>query len=112
MSKVYVNHPTRAKGELVEVQFLGEFPNGEESEVTDEQKQLWKALTGREWPKSGTLNLDRTPKVKKSEVEEPNSQDVSATEQVPQVANEKTPVASPEAASKPAAGTTTKKEGK
>jgi hypothetical protein len=91
MSKVFVHNPTRAKGELVEVLFLGVFPNGEESDVTDEQVQLYQALSGRQWPKDGTLNLDRRPK---------------------KIKEEDTPVASPEAASKPAAGTTTvKKEG-
>jgi hypothetical protein len=51
MSKVTVNLPGTAKGEEVEVAFLGLFPNGSTTTVTPEQVATWEACTERTWPK-------------------------------------------------------------
>lgn len=56
MAQVSVNLPNYGEDE-VEVLYLGRFPNGETSEVTDDQVATWERETGREWPEGGTLEV-------------------------------------------------------
>lgn len=53
--KVVVDVPNTAKGEKVEVLYLGLFENGATHELTDEQVTTYEAVTGNKFPESGYI---------------------------------------------------------
>lgn len=48
--KITLAYPNIPDGEKLEVTHLGVFPNGETSDVSEQQVKRWEHETGREWP--------------------------------------------------------------
>jgi hypothetical protein len=49
---------TRPNDSDITVGHLGVFPNGQESEVAEDQVAHWERSTGRQWPKGGVLEVN------------------------------------------------------
>jgi hypothetical protein len=54
--RVKIDLKARAKGDPIEVPYLGVFPNGEETEVSDEQAVTYEAITGEAPPSTLTIS--------------------------------------------------------